>query len=110
FQGLGEEGLKILSRVRAETGLPIVTEVLDTETVDLVAEHADCLQVGARNMQNFSLLKRLGRLRKPVLLKRGMSGTTEEMHLSAEDMISEGNYAVMLCAHALRNLRGSPTN
>ena len=83
FQGLGLEGLKILSKVRAETGLPIITEVLDTETVDEVAEHSDCLQVGARNMQNFSLLKRLGRLRKPVLLKRGMSATLEELLLSA---------------------------
>src|SRR4029453_13151479 len=92
FQGLGAEGLKILSRVRAETGLPIVTEVLDTETAELVAEHADCLQVGARNMQNFSLLKRLGRLRKPVLLKRGMSATIEELLLSAEYLLSEGNY------------------
>src|SRR6185436_14797411 len=79
FQGLGAEGLKILSRVRAETGLPIVTEVLDTETAELVAEHADCLQVGARNMQNFSLLKKLGRIKKPVLLKRGMSATIEEL-------------------------------
>jgi 3-deoxy-7-phosphoheptulonate synthase len=77
FQGLGEEGLKILARVRKETGLPIVTEVLDTETVELVAEYADCLQVGARNMQNFSLLKKLGKTRKPVLLKRDIR-TLEE--------------------------------
>jgi 3-deoxy-7-phosphoheptulonate synthase len=89
FQGLGEKGLHILSRVRAETGLPIITEVLDTETAELVAEPADCLQVGARNMQNFSLLKRLGRLRKPVLLKRGMSATIEELLLSAEYLLSE---------------------
>jgi len=102
FQGLGAEGLKILSKVRQETGLPIVTEVLDSETVDLVAEHADCLQVGARNMQNFSLLKRLGRLRKPVLLKRGMSATIEELLLSAEYLLAEGNYEVVLCERGVR--------
>ena len=98
FQGLGAEGLKILSRVRAETGLPIVTEVLDTETAELVAEHADCLQVGARNMQNFSLLKKLGRIKKPVLLKRGMSATIEELLLSAEYLLAEGQ----LRRHPLR--------
>jgi 3-deoxy-7-phosphoheptulonate synthase len=102
FQGLGVEGLRILSRVRQETGLPIVTEVLDTETVDVVAEHADCLQVGARNMQNFTLLKRLGRLRKPVLLKRGMSATIEELLLSAEYLLAEGNYEVILCERGVR--------
>jgi 3-deoxy-7-phosphoheptulonate synthase len=102
FQGLGVEGLKILSLVRRETGLPIVTEVLDTESVDVVAEHADCLQVGARNMQNFTLLKRLGRLRKPVLLKRGMSATIEELLLSAEYLLAEGNYEVVLCERGVR--------
>ena len=102
FQGLGVEGLRILSRVRSETGLPIVTEVLDTDTVDIVAEHADCLQVGARNMQNFTLLKRLGRLRKPVLLKRGMSATIEELLLSAEYLLAEGNYEVILCERGVR--------
>jgi len=102
FQGLGVEGLKILSKVRRETGLPIVTEVLDAETVDVVAEHADCLQVGARNMQNFSLLKRLGRLRRPVLLKRGMSATIEELLLSAEYLLAEGNYEVVLCERGVR--------
>jgi 3-deoxy-7-phosphoheptulonate synthase len=110
FQGLGAEGLKILSRVRAETGLPIVTEVLDTETVDLVAEHADCLQVGARNMQNFSLLKRLGRLRKPVLLKRGMSATIEELLLSAEYLLAEGNYDVILCERGVRTFADHTRN
>jgi 3-deoxy-7-phosphoheptulonate synthase len=94
--------LKILSLVRRETGLPIVTEVLDTESVDVVAEHADCLQVGARNMQNFTLLKRLGRLRKPVLLKRGMSATIEELLLSAEYLLAEGNYEVVLCERGVR--------
>ncbi len=102
FQGLGVEGLKILSRVRNETGLPIVTEVLDSESVDVVAEYADCLQVGARNMQNFSLLKRLGRLRKPVLLKRGMAATIEELLLSAEYLLAEGNYEVVLCERGVR--------
>jgi 3-deoxy-7-phosphoheptulonate synthase len=110
FQGLGEEGLRILSLVRRETGLPIVTEVLDTDTVDLVAEHADCLQVGARNMQNFSLLKRLGRIRKPVLLKRGMSATIEELLLSAEYLLSEGNYQVMLCERGVRTFADHTRN
>ncbi|HYB54098.1 MAG TPA: 3-deoxy-7-phosphoheptulonate synthase [Thermoanaerobaculia bacterium] len=102
FQGLGEEGLEILSEVRRETGLPIITEVLDTESIDVVAEHADCLQVGARNMQNFALLKRLGRIRKPVLLKRGMSATIEELLLSAEYLLAEGNYDVILCERGVR--------
>ena len=96
--------------MRAETGLPIVTEVLDTETVDLVAEHADCLQVGARNMQNFSLLKRLGRLRKPVLLKRGMSATIEELLLSAEYLLAEGNYEVILCERGVRTFADHTRN
>ncbi|HTO86011.1 MAG TPA: 3-deoxy-7-phosphoheptulonate synthase [Thermoanaerobaculia bacterium] len=102
FQGLGQEGLKILSKVRRETGLPIITEVLDTDSVDLVAEHADCLQVGARNMQNFALLKRLGRLRKPILLKRGMAATIEELLLSAEYLLAGGNYEVVLCERGVR--------
>jgi len=102
FQGLGQEGLKILSKVRRETGLPIITEVLDTDSVDLVEEHADCLQVGARNMQNFALLKRLGRLRKPILLKRGMAATIEELLLSAEYLLAEGNYEVVLCERGVR--------
>ncbi len=110
FQGLGAEGLRILSRVRAETGLPTITEVLDTETVDLVAEHADCLQVGARNMQNFSLLKRLGRLRKPVLLKRGLSATLEELLLSAEYLLAEGNYEVILCERGVRTFSDHTRN
>ena len=110
FQGLGAEGLRILSRVRAETGLPTITEVLDTETVDLVAEHADCLQVGARNMQNFTLLKRLGRLRKPVLLKRGLSATLEELLLSAEYLLAEGNYEVILCERGVRTFADHTRN
>jgi 3-deoxy-7-phosphoheptulonate synthase len=110
FQGLGEEGLKILSKVRQETGLPIVTEVLDTETADLVAEHADCLQIGARNMQNFSLLRKVGRIRKPVLLKRGMSATIEELLLSAEYLLAEGNYDVILCERGVRTFADHTRN
>ncbi len=102
FQGLGEEGLKILAEARAETGLPIVTEVLDTATVELVARWADCLQVGARNMQNFELLKAVGRSGKPVLLKRGMSATLEEFLLAAEYVLAEGNPNVVLCERGVR--------
>ena len=91
-------------------GCRSITEVLDTETVDLVAEHADCLQVGARNMQNFSLLKRLGRLRKPVLLKRGMSATIEELLLSAEYLLAEGNYEVILCERGVRTFADHTRN
>lgn len=110
FQGLGEEGLKILARVREETGLPIVTEVLDTENAELVAEYADCLQIGARNMQNFALLKKVGRMRKPVLLKRAMSATIEEFLLSAEYILSEGNYEVMLCERGVRTFANHTRN
>ncbi|HTD52121.1 MAG TPA: 3-deoxy-7-phosphoheptulonate synthase [Thermoanaerobaculia bacterium] len=110
FQGLGEQGLKVLAKVRSETGLPIVTEVLDTETAELVAEYADCLQVGARNMQNFSLLRRLGRLGKPVLLKRGMSATIEELLLCAEYLLAEGNYQVILCERGVRTFSDHTRN
>jgi 3-deoxy-7-phosphoheptulonate synthase len=110
FQGLGEPGLKILKKVREETGLPIVTEVLDTDTADLVAEYADCLQIGARNMQNFALLKKVGRMRKPVLLKRGMSATIEEFLLSAEYLLSEGNYEVVLCERGVRTFANHTRN
>ena len=110
FQGLGEKGLRILSRVRAETGLPVVTEVLDTETAELVAEHADCIQIGARSMQNFSLLKKLGRMRKPILLKRGMSATIEELLLSAEYLLAEGNYDVILCERGVRTFADHTRN
>jgi 3-deoxy-7-phosphoheptulonate synthase len=102
FQGLGEEGLKILAEARRETGLPVVTEAVDPEGVDLVEEYADAIQIGARNMQNFSLLKRAGRARKPVLLKRGMSATLEEFLMSAEYVLSEGNYQVILCERGVR--------
>jgi 3-deoxy-7-phosphoheptulonate synthase len=110
FQGLGEPGLKILKKVREETGLPIVTEVIDTDTAELVAEYADCLQIGARNMQNFALLKKVGRIRKPVLLKRGMSATIEEFLLSAEYLLSEGNYEVVLCERGVRTFANHTRN
>jgi 3-deoxy-7-phosphoheptulonate synthase len=110
FQGLGLAGLKILAKAREETGLPIVTEVLDTETAEEVAEYADCLQVGARNMQNFSLLKKVGRLRKPVLLKRGMSATIEELLLSAEYILAEGNDQVVLCERGVRTFADHTRN
>lgn len=102
FQGLGEEGLKILAEARNQFGLRIVTEVLDTETVDLVEKYTDVLQVGARNMQNFSLLRRVGQARKPVMLKRGMSATLDEFLLAAEYIMSEGNYNVILCERGIR--------
>jgi 3-deoxy-7-phosphoheptulonate synthase len=110
FQGLGEAGLKVLAKVREETGLPIVTEVLDTDSAELVAEYADCLQIGARNMQNFALLKKVGRLRKPVLLKRGMSATIEEFLLSAEYLLAEGNYEVVLCERGVRTFANHTRN
>jgi 3-deoxy-7-phosphoheptulonate synthase len=102
FQGLGEEGLRILARAREETGLPVVSEAIDTEGVDLVEKYADAIQIGARNMQNFSLLKRAGKARKPVLLKRGLSATLEEFLMSAEYILSEGNYSVILCERGVR--------
>jgi 3-deoxy-7-phosphoheptulonate synthase len=102
FQGLGEEGLRILAAARDETGLPVVTEAVDAEGVDLVERYADAIQIGARNMQNFSLLKRCGRAKKPVLLKRGLAATLEEFLMSAEYVVSEGNYAVVLCERGVR--------
>jgi 3-deoxy-7-phosphoheptulonate synthase len=102
FQGLGKKGLEILAEARKETGLPVVTEAVDAEGLDLVEEHADAIQIGARNMQNFSLLRRAGRAKKPVVLKRGMSATLEEFLMSAEYILSEGNYAVVLCERGVR--------
>jgi 3-deoxy-7-phosphoheptulonate synthase len=102
FQGLGEEGLKLLAEAREATGLPIVTEALDSESVELVERYADAIQIGARNMQNFSLLKRVGRSRKPVVLKRGLSATLEEFLMSAEYILAEGNYQVILCERGVR--------
>ncbi len=102
FQGLGEEGLKLLQEAKKETGLPIVTEVMDTGDVALVAKYADVLQIGARNMQNFQLLKAVGKVKKPVLLKRGMSATLKELLMSAEYVMSEGNHDVILCERGIR--------
>jgi 3-deoxy-7-phosphoheptulonate synthase len=102
FQGLGIEGLRILDRARRETGLPIITEAMDTETVDMVAEHADIIQIGARNMQNFSLLRKVGRTRRPVMLKRGMSATIDELLMSAEYIAAEGNRQILLCERGVR--------
>jgi len=102
FQGLGEPGLKILAEVRERYGLGIVTEAIDIESLDLVEEYADVIQIGARNMQNFSLLKRAGKASKPVLLKRGMSATLDEFLMAAEYILSEGNYQLILCERGIR--------
>jgi 3-deoxy-7-phosphoheptulonate synthase len=110
FQGLAEEGLRYLDDARAETGLGIVTEAIDVEVFDLVEEHADCIQIGARNMQNFSLLRRAGRARKPVLLKRGMSNTLEEFLMAAEYVLSEGNYQVIMCERGVRTFADHTRN
>ncbi|MEW6207876.1 MAG: 3-deoxy-7-phosphoheptulonate synthase [Acidobacteriota bacterium] len=110
FQGLGEEGLKILAEARDRFGVKIVTEVLDTETADLVEQYADVLQIGARNMQNFSLLRRVGQAAKPVMLKRGMSATLEEFLLAAEYIMAEGNYNVILCERGVRTFADHTRN
>lgn len=102
FQGLGEEGLQILAGARAATGLPVVTEVMESEQVDITADYADMLQIGARNMANFPLLKRVGKTRKPVLLKRGFAATIEEWLMSAEYILAEGNSQVVLCERGIR--------
>ena len=102
FQGLGLHGLQILANVRKHFGFGIITEAIDNESLDLVEEYADVIQIGARNMQNFSLLKRAGRAKKPVLLKRGMSATLDEFLMAAEYILSEGNYNVMLCERGVR--------
>jgi 3-deoxy-7-phosphoheptulonate synthase len=102
FQGLGEEALQILAEARDVTGLPIITEAVDMESLELVERYADAIQIGARNMQNFSLLRRAGKARKPVVLKRGLSATLEEFLMSAEYIVSEGNYAVILCERGVR--------
>ncbi len=110
FQGLREEGLKLLALASRETGLPIVTEVMSPENVELVAEYADLLQVGARNMQNFDLLRELGRVKKPVLLKRGMSATIEEFLAAAEYILAEGNTQVILCERGIRTFETATRN
>ncbi len=103
FQGLGLRGLELLAKAREETGMAIVTEALDVETAEQVAEYADILQVGARNMQNYPLLRRVGRIGKPILLKRGLSATIEELLLAAEYVVAEGNPNVILCERGVRS-------
>lgn len=110
FQGLKEEGLKYLAEARDKTGLKVVTEVMSPDTLDMVAEYADVVQIGARNMQNFTLLEAVGKIRKPVLLKRGMSATIKEMLLAAEYILQEGNYQVMLCERGIRTFEDALRN
>jgi len=110
FQGLGEEGLKLLAQAGEETGLAVVTEVMSVNQIDLVGKYTDIFQVGARNMQNFVLLKELGKLKKPILLKRGMPATIEELLLSAEYILSQGNYEVILCERGIRTFENYTRN
>jgi len=110
FQGLGEQGLKFLSIVSDETGLPIVTEAMDTETFDLVEQYADVIQIGTRNMQNFALLKRAGKSNKPIMLKRGMSATLSEWLLAAEYIMQEGNKNIILCERGIRTFTDHSRN
>jgi len=110
FQGFGEDGLRMLQVAKQETGLPIVTEILDHHDLDLVLKYADLLQVGARNMQNYALLKALGTVKKPVLLKRGMSATVEELLLSAEYILAGGNENVILCERGIRTYETATRN
>ena len=110
FQGLGEEGLKILLAAKRETGLPVVTEVISPELVPLVSEYADILQIGARNMQNYALLEACGKIRKPVLLKRGMMSTVEELLMAAEYILSNGNQQVILCERGIRTFERATRN
>ncbi len=110
FQGLGEEGLKYLNEVGRKTGLPVVTETMDARQVPLIDKYADVFQIGARNMQNFDLLKEVGRTKKPVLLKRGMSATVKELLMSAEYIMSEGNLNVILCERGIRTFENATRN
>jgi 3-deoxy-7-phosphoheptulonate synthase len=110
FQGLGEDGLRILADVRERFGLMVVTEAMDYESLEMVDHYADVIQIGARNMQNFSLLKKAGRAKKPVLLKRGMSATLEEFLMAAEYVMSEGNYSVILCERGVRTFADHTRN
>jgi len=110
FQGLGKEGLKLLAKAKKITGLPVVTEILDPDDLDDVAEYSDMLQIGARNSQNYALLKRVGRYNKPVLLKRGMSTTINELLMSAEYVLSEGNQNVVLCERGIRTFETATRN
>jgi 3-deoxy-7-phosphoheptulonate synthase len=110
FQGMGREGLEILARVREQTGIGIVTELMDTDNADAVEEVADIIQIGTRNMQNFSLLRRVSRATKPVLLKRGMSATLEEWLMAAEYVMAGGNYNVILCERGVRTFSDHSRN
>src|SRR5687767_7642072 len=110
FQGLGKRGLELLAAARRETGLPIVTEALDDEGVQIVAEFADCIQVGARNMQNYSLLRAVGKIKKPILLKRGLAATITDLLLSAEYILAEGNDQVILCERGVRGFDTTTRN
>ncbi len=110
FQGLGEEGLRILAAARMETGLPVISEALDQAHLDVVARHVDIVQVGARNMQNFALLRDVGRIDKPVMLKRGISATIDEWLMSAEYVLAEGNPNVMLCERGIRTFSNHTRN
>jgi len=110
FQGLGEGGLRIMAEIRERFGLKIITEAIDNESLELVAEYADVIQIGARNMQNFSLLKRAGKAKKPVMVKRGMSATLEEFLMAAEYVMSEGNYQVVLCERGVRTFADHTRN
>ena len=110
FQGLGEAGLQIMAEIRERFGMKIITEAIDNESLELVEEYADVIQIGARNMQNFSLLKRAGRARKPVMVKRGLSATLEEFLMAAEYVMSEGNYKVVLCERGVRTFADHTRN
>jgi 3-deoxy-7-phosphoheptulonate synthase len=110
FQGLGEEGLRVMAEIREQFGMRIVTEAVDHESLELVENYADVIQIGARNMQNFSLLKRAGRSKKPVLIKRGLSATLEEFLMAAEYVMSEGNYNVILCERGVRTFADHTRN
>jgi 3-deoxy-7-phosphoheptulonate synthase len=110
FQGLGEEGLKILARAREVTGLPVITEVMTVEAVPVVEEYADCLQIGARNMQNYNLLQACGKSKKPVMLKRALSGTIEELLMAAEYILAAGNADVILCERGIRTYEKATRN
>ena len=110
FQGLGLAALKILAEVRAELGLPVVTEVMDTRQVDVVAEHSDVIQIGARNMQNFALLSEVGRVQRPILLKRGLSATVQELLMAAEYIMAQGNRDVILCERGIRTFETATRN
>jgi 3-deoxy-7-phosphoheptulonate synthase len=110
FQGLGEEGLQIMAEIRERTGMRIITEAIDSESLELVVQYADVIQIGARNMQNYSLLKKAGKTRTPVLVKRGMSATLDEFLMSAEYVMSEGNYQVILCERGVRTFADHTRN